>query len=222
MKVVIADSHQLVREGTACLLRSMMPGVLVESTGTAFDAIQQYATYRPEVLITEMLFPDYSGLELCRKICQRWNKAQVLFVSSIDDINMVNQALDIGARGFLSKSCRPAELVAAIRKTAAGDAYIEHRIATRLAMMDSNNEEGRLSEVTQREIEILILIARGEPNRSVADRLSISERTVANYIALLKNKLEISSTRELLHFAVNSGLVRYGDMGSVGHTASVN
>jgi DNA-binding NarL/FixJ family response regulator len=200
----------------------MMPGILVENAGTGFDAIEQYAAHLPDVLITEMLFPDYSGLELCRRIRQRWSKAQVLFVSSIDDISMVNQALDIGAQGFLSKDCRPAELVAAIRKTAAGEAYIEHRLATQLATGHSDTTGGRLSEMTQREVEILILIARGEPNRSVAERLSISERTVANHIALLKNKLEISSARELLHFAVNTGLVRYGSTGSGGYTASIN
>lgn len=222
MKVVIADGHQLVREGTACLLRSMIPGILVESAGTGLDAMGQYAAHSPDVLITEMLLPDYSGLELCKRIRQRWPKAQVLFVSSIDDISMVNQALDIGAQGFLSKDCRPAELVAAIRQTAAGEAYIEHRLATQLAMGHSDTTGERLSEMTQREVEILILIARGEPNRSVAQRLSLSERTVANHIAFLKSKLEISSTLELLHFAVDCGLVRYGGRGSGVCTASVS
>lgn len=222
MKVVIADRHQLVREGTVCLLRSMMPGILVESAGTGFDAIEQYAAHLPDVLITEMLFPDYSGLELCRRVHQRWSKAQVLFVSSVDDISMINQALDIGAQGFLSKDCRPAELVAAIRKTVVGEAYIEHRLATQLAMGNSAITGGHLSKMTQREVEILILIARGEPNWSVAERLNISERTVANHVAVLKNKLEISSALELLHFAVDSGLVRYGDRGSGAYTASVS
>lgn len=221
MKVVIADGHQLVREGTACLLRSMVPGIIIESAGTGAGALGQYAAHAPDVLITDMLLPDYSGLELCKRVRQRWRKARVVFLSSIDDTGMVKQALSVGAQGVVSKSCRPADLVAAIRKTAAGEAYIEHRLATRLAMGQPDVIGSRLSEMTQREVEVLILFARGETNRNVAQRLSISEKTVANHLAILKNKLEVSSALELLHFAVDSGLVHYGGSGS-GYTASVN
>lgn len=221
IKVVIADGHQLVREGTACLLRNMVPGIIVESAGAGADAMAQYAAHAPDVLITDMLLPDYSGLELCKRVRQRWRKARVIFLSSIDDTGMVKQALGVGAQGFISKSCKPAELVAAIRKTAAGEAYIEHRLATCLAMGQLDVVGSRLSEMTQREVEVLILFARGESNRNVAQRLSISEKTVANHLAILKNKLEVSSALELLHFAVDSGLVRYGGLGS-GYTASVN
>lgn len=221
MKIVIADGHQLVREGTACLLRSLVPGIIVEGAGTGAEALEHYATHDPDVLLTDMLLPDYSGLELCKRVRQRWRKAPVLFLSSIDDTGMVKQALEVGAMGFVSKSCRPAELVAAIRKTAAGEAYIEHRLATHLAMGQSGAARNRLSEMTQRELEVLVLFARGEPNRSVAQRLSISEKTVANHLAILKSKLEVSSALELLHFAVDCGLVHYGSSGS-DYTALAN
>ncbi|MDN6320814.1 MAG: response regulator transcription factor [Marinobacter sp.] len=221
MKIVIADGHQLVREGTACLLRSMAPGIIIEGASTGAEALGLYAAHAPGVLITDMLLPDYSGLELCKRVRRRWRKARVVFLSSIDDTGMIKQALEVGAQGFVSKSCRPAELVAAIRKTAAGEAYIEHRLATKLAMGRAGAMGSRLSEMTQRELEVLILFARGEPNRNVAQRLSISEKTVANHLSILKSKLEVSSALELLHFAVDSGLVHYGGSGS-GYTALAN
>lgn len=220
MKIVIADGHRLVREATVCLLRSTVPGIIVESAGTGAQAVNQYADHMPDVLITELLLPDYSGLELCKRVRQRWSKASVVFLSSIDDVGMVKQALGLGAQGYISKNCRPAELATAIKKAAEGEVYLEHDLATQLAMVQLGSHgligstSSRLADMTQREVEILILIARGVSSQSVAERLNISVKTVANHLSILKSKLEISSTLELLHFAVESGLVRYGLKGS--------
>lgn len=222
MKIIIADGHQLVREATVCLLRSTMPGIIVESAGTGAEAMNQYADHTPDVLVTELLLPDYSGLELCKRVRQRWSRANVVFLSSIDDVSMVKQALLLGAQGYLSKNCRPAELAMAIKKSTEGEVYLEHELATQLAVVQmgsngfTNNMSNRLSDMTQREVEILILIARGLSSHNVAERLNISVKTVANHLSILKGKLEVSSTLELLHFAVDSGLVQYGLKGSAG------
>lgn len=227
MKVVIADGHRLVREATACLLRSIVPGIIVESAGTGAEAMSQYADHMPDVLITELMLPDFSGLELCKRVRQRWGKASVVFLSSIDNTGMVKQALGIGAHGFISKNCRPAELATAIKKAAEGEVYLEHDLATQLAMVQLggngliNSASNRLAEMTQREVEILILVARGVSSQAVAERLNISVKTVANHLSILKSKLEISSSLELLHFAVDSGLVQYGLKGS-DNTASLS
>jgi DNA-binding NarL/FixJ family response regulator len=220
MKIVIADSHRLVREGMACLLRNMELGTIVEVACSGAEAIHQYAVHKPDVLITELLLPDYSGLELCRRIKQRWRKGNVVFLSGTTDISMVKQALSVGAHGFISKGCSPAELLAAIKATVLGDVYLEHSLAMQLAMGQMEVADNRLAEMTPREVEILILIARGASHHNIAQRLSISAKTVANHLSALKNKLEISSSLELLHFAVDLGLVHYGAGGS-GVTASV-
>lgn len=220
MRIIIADGHRLVREATACLLRSIVPGIIVENAGTGAEAMTQYADHATDVLITELLLPDYSGLELCKRVRQRWCKANVVFLSSIDDTGMVKQALGLGAKGYISKNCRPAELVTAIKKAAEGAVYLEHDLATQLAVVQMggngfiNSTSNRLAEMTQREVEILILVARGVSSQGVADRLSISVKTVANHLSILKSKLDISSSLGLLHFAVDSGLVQYGLKGS--------
>lgn len=222
MKVVIADSHRLVREGMACLLRSIEPGIIVDVAATGADAIQQYAAHAPDVLITELLLPDYSGLELCRRIKQRWRKGNIVFLTGEGDISIIKQALSVGARGFISKSCSPVELLTAIKVTAAGDMYLEHSLATQLAMGQMDVADNRLAEMTQREVEILILVARGVSHQNVAQRLSISVKTVANHLSTLKSKLEISSSLELLHFAVDTGLVRYGARGDGAPVSAIN
>ncbi|WP_100640840.1 response regulator transcription factor [Marinobacter salexigens] len=226
MKIVIADSHQLVREATACLLRSTMPGIIVEGASTGVEAMNRYADHTPDVLVTELLLPDYSGLELCKRVRQRWSRARIMFLSSIDDVGMVKQALGLGACGYISKNCRPAELAIALQKAVEGEVYLEHDLATQLAMVQlgGNGSIGstgnRLADMTQREVEILILVARGISSQTVAERLNISVKTVANHLSILKGKLGISSALELLHFAVDSGLVQYGRKGSDG-TASL-
>ncbi|CAA0080615.1 Transcriptional activator protein ExaE [Zhongshania aliphaticivorans] len=219
MKIIIADGHRLVGKSVSCLLRSMLPSIDVETANSGAEAMHLYAAHSPDALITELLLPDYSGLELCRRVRQRWRKANIIFLSGMDDVSMIKQALSVGANGFISKNCAPEELLSAIEETTSGNVYLEHNVAMQLAMGQLDTVDARLAEMTQREVEILILIARGESNQCVAKRLSISVKTVSNHISALKGKLEISSSLELLHFAVDSGLVRYGVRGSAG-TAS--
>ncbi|MCK0165666.1 response regulator transcription factor [Marinobacter sp. S6332] len=216
MKVVLVDGQRLVRDATACLLRSTMPGIIVITAENGAQAINEYADHAPDILITEMLLPDYSGLELCRRIHQRWRRANVLFLSSMEDAGLVKQALGLGAQGYISKNCSSIELTKAIEKSAGGEVYLEHDLATQMAMVQSgrnclkNTAGNKLTEMTQRELEVLILTARGVPNKTIAERLNISVKTVANHLSVLKNKLEISSSLGLLHFAVDSGLVQLG------------
>lgn len=214
MKVIVADGQSFVREGTVCLLRSLVPGIIVESVGSGSEAINLYAERTPQIVITELMLPDFSGLELCRRIRERWRRANILFLAGLDDVGMVRQALETGAMGYVSKQCRPSELLAALRQISAGEAYLEHRLATRLALGKSERVSNRLRDVTPRELEILMMVAKGESNDDISARLNISAKTVANHIALLKNKLQISTPFELLHFAVDAGLARYGGAGS--------
>lgn len=214
MKIVVADAHHLVREGTVCLLKSMMPNALVEGAGTGADVMALYAADKPDVLVTELLLPDFSGLELCRRILLKWRKAGIVFLGAAEDHCMVRHALDVGALGFVSRNCQPSEFAAAINAAAAGKLYLEHGLATQLAVGRLGTAANRLAGMTQREMEILILVARGDSNDSIARQLSISGKTVANHLSSLKGKLEISSPLELLHFAVDTGLVRYGLSGS--------
>lgn len=197
-----------------------MPGIIVMTAESGAQAINEYADHAPDVLITEMLLPDYSGLELCRRIHQRWRRANVLFLTSMEDAGLVKQALGLGAQGYISKNCSCTELTKAIEKAACGEVYLEHDLATQMAMVQSgrnclkNTVGNKLTEMTQRELEVLILTARGVPNKTIAERLNISVKTVANHLSALKNKLEISSSLGLLHFAVDSGLVEVGAAGS--------
>lgn len=212
MKLMIVDDHQVVRQGIANLLRSMMPGLEVTEVDNGQDAVSGYARLQPDVVLLDMGLPDISGLEVGRRIRQRWRGASIVFFTMHDELPMVRQALDVGGMGFVSKSCAPEELLEAVKRVAAGQPYIEHPVATRLAMNQERPVDNRLRDVTQREMEVLLMYARGENIPGIAQRLCVSNKTVSNHLALLKSKLNVESSVELIHLAVDAGLVRYGQL----------
>lgn len=214
MKLMIVDDHQIVRKGIANILRSIMPDVVISELDNGMEVVSHYAQNRPDVLLLDIGLPDISGLEAGRRIRQRWKNAAILFFSMHDELPVVRQALDLGGLGFVSKSCAPEELAEAVKQVAAGQPYVEPSIATRLAMSRKQPVDYRLKCMTQRELEILLMYARGESVTGIADMLSISNKTVSNYLALLKNKLQVSSSVELIHLAVDAGLIRFGQTGA--------
>lgn len=220
MRILLAEGQSITREGIACLLRTMMPGVIVDQADSGAEALSRYAEQTPDIVVTELLLPDFSGLELCKRLKARWRRSAVLFASVIDDPALVRQALDAGALGYVSRNCRPSELIAAVRGVADHQLYLEHALATRLAFATQGIDDSRLGDVTQRELEIMILTARGSSPREVAQCLNISTKTVANHLAVLKGKLGINSSIELLHLAADAGLVNYGKVGKLSDSAS--
>jgi len=212
MKLMIVDDHQVVRQGIANLLRSMLSAVAITEVENGQDAVVRYGELRPDVVLLDMGLPDISGLEVGRRLRQRWRGAAILFFAMHDELPMVRQALDVGGLGFVSKSCAPEELAEAVKRVAAGQPYIEHPIATRLAMNQERPVDHRLRDMTQREMEVLLMYARGESLGGIAERLCVSSKTVSNHLAGLKSKLQVSSSVELIHLAVDAGLIRYGQL----------
>jgi len=214
MKILITDDHAVVRQGYASLLSMMLdPCEVVEASSGEEACLQAVAHQQLDLMILDINLPGISGIETARRILKRDPDARILFFSMYDEMPMVQQALDSGALGYITKSSSPEVLIDAVRKVAAGQIYVEHELAMRLAMRQQPKtlSDQRLQEMTQREFEVFVMLARGFSVKAVAEQLCISAKTVSNYTAMLKSKLDVSSTTELVHLAIETGVLKVGN-----------
>ncbi|MER0671022.1 response regulator [Pseudomonas aeruginosa] len=198
-------------QGLAALLRGLLPDVEVNEAGDGEEALQAVQREIPSLVIVDLGLPGISGLELTRRLRQRLPQLRVLFFSLHDELALVRQALDAGARGYVTKRAAPTVLLEAIRRVLAGQLYLEQPLATRLACQSWEEQGGAaLRGLTRREFEIFRLLARGLALREVAEHLGVSAKTVSNHVSLLKQKLQVSTQAELVHRAIDSGVLRLG------------
>ena len=213
MKILLVDDHAVVRQGYAALLRVLLPEAQVIEACDGEQALSRAEQAPPSLVIMDVGLPGISGVETTRRLLQRLPQLRVLFFSMHDELPLVRQALDAGAAGYITKSSSPEVLVDAVRRILAGHAYIEQPLATQLARnpVTVDAPDPRLQEMTQREFENYVMLAKGTPSRLIAERLCISGKTVSNYLTMLKSKLQVSSHAELVHLAIDTGVLRVGE-----------
>ncbi len=213
MKILLVDDHAVVRQGYASLLSACLPDVEIAQACSGEDALQCMPAVNPHLVILDIGLPGISGLETCRRLRQRLPQLPVLFFSMHDELSLVRQALDAGAAGYISKSAEPEVLIEAVRRTLSGQMYIEQAIATQLACHKylPGAIDPRLQSMTPREMEVFVMLSRGFSTLQIAEKLSISSKTVSNYMTLLKQKLQVTSHVELVHLAIDTGVLRIGE-----------
>ena len=173
MKILITDDHAVVRQGYATLLGSVLDAqVEVLEAGSGDQALSLFWERRPEVTVLDVNLPGISGIEVARRICQRDYQARILMFSMHDEIPLVDQAMEVGASGYITKSCAPEVLIEAVKKVAGGQLYIEHELAQQLAFRQPRGLPGRLSQITRREFEVFVMLAQGMTVNSI-DRKSV-------------------------------------------------
>jgi two-component system, NarL family, invasion response regulator UvrY len=208
ISILMVDDHAVVRAGYRSLLTSAGDLNVVGEAGTGEAGCRLYTQLQPDVVIIDLSLPGIGGLEAIRRIVARDVAARVLVFSMHEDTVFVEQALQAGARGYITKRAAPEELVAAVRQVAAGRIHLEPEIAQRLAFQKARGRASPLSALSPREFEIFCLLAQGISASDIASRLSLSYKTVANYSTQIKAKLEVGSVAELARLAIRSGLVQ--------------
>ncbi|MGH1430825.1 MAG: response regulator [Neptuniibacter sp.] len=210
MNILIVDDHAVVRQGYASLLSTVLSPCVVREAGNGDQAYSMCQEDAPQVMIMDVNMSGISGIEAARRILERFPDVNVLFFSMYDEVPVVTQALNTGARGYITKSCTPGILIEAVKKVSTGQLYVEHELAMRLVVSRPEQKDQRLRDMTQREFEIFVMLARGLSVKEISDELCISNKTVSNYTAILKSKLNMTSTAELVHLAIEEGLVKVG------------
>ncbi len=210
MKIVIVDDHAIVRQGYTSLLSSMLDGCSVTEAESGEELLGLYPRLLPDLVIMDVGLKSISGIEATRRLLQRYPQSNVLFFSMYDETPLVKKALESGARGYISKNSQPEVLVDAVKRVLAGQFYVEHDLAMKLAMSQVAHIDDKLRELTQRELEIFIMLAKGVAASEISGQLCISAKTVANHTTMIKSKLGVNSVAELVHLALEGGLIRIG------------
>jgi DNA-binding NarL/FixJ family response regulator len=180
---------------------------IVAEADSGEAACQAFSRCRPDVTVMDLSLPGFGGLEATRRIVYRDSDARVLVFSMHEDTAFVEQALQAGARGYITKSSAPETLVAAVTKIAGGGTYLDQQLAQHLAFQKSRGQGDPWSNLSTREFEIFCLLAEGFTSPRIAARLSLSAKTVANYSTQIKAKLGVESNGELVRLAIRHGLI---------------
>jgi two-component system response regulator DevR len=191
VRVFLLDDHEIVRRGIADLLDVERGITVVGEAGTAAEALRRIPVTRPHVAVLDIRLPDGSGIDVCRDIRSSAPEIRCLILTSYDDNDAIFAAVMAGAAGYLLKEIRGSSLVDAIRQVATGKSLLDPAVTERLLarLRDGEPQDLRLASLTDREREVLGLIADGLTNREIGERLFLAEKTVKNYVSGLLAKL---------------------------------
>ncbi|NTW42186.1 MAG: response regulator transcription factor [Cellulomonadaceae bacterium] len=216
--VLLVDDQALLRMGFRLVLEAEIDIEVLGEAGDGATAVDQVAALQPEVVLMDVRMPGMNGIDATERIVAQHPRTRVLILTTFDLDEYAFAALRAGASGFLLKDARPAELVAAIRTVAAGDAVVSPRITRRMLEMFaphlpaqgqdvSQDVDPRLAGLTPREVEVLCAVAEGMSNLEIAGRLFLSEATVKTHVGRILAKLGVRDRVQAVVLAYETGLV---------------
>jgi len=208
IRVVIADDHQILREGLKQLLQAAGDLEVVGEAGDGFEVLDRVRRDEFDVLLLDMSMPGKSGVELIKQVKGEKPKLRILVLSMHEEHQYAVRAIRAGASGYLTKESAASQLVAAIRKVGGGGAYITPEVAERLAQDAMPHAEGPLhASLSDREFEVFHMLVDGVSVNEIAARLHLSAKTISTHKARLMEKLGVDSTADLVHYAVRHKLL---------------
>lgn len=210
IRILIADDHAIVRQGLRTLISSEEGLELVDEAANGSEAVEKVLRLRPDVILLDLVMPGKSGLEAIIEIKQSFPEARILVLTSFTEDDKVFSAIKAGALGYLLKDTLPDELLKSIQAIYRGEPSMSPAIARKLMreISQPSNLPPADEPLTEREIEVLKLLALGLANQDIAARLTISEWTVRTHIRNILNKLHLANRLQAALYAVREGLVK--------------
>jgi len=216
VRVLVADDQALVRSGFRMILESRPDIEVVGEAEDGFEAIEAARRLLPELILMDVRMPNLDGVEATRRLVARGTESRILILTTFDLDEYVYEAIRAGASGFLLKDVRPQELVDAVHVVARGDALLAPSITRRLLDRFAEQAPGepapppQLESLTERELEVLKLVAKGWSNAELAEKLFLSETTIKTHVSSVLRKLGLRDRVQAVVLAYEAGLVRPG------------
>jgi two-component system, NarL family, response regulator NreC len=206
IRIVLADDHAVVRRGLELLLQAEPDFEVVATVGDVDAALRTTRSHKPDVLILDLNMPGGSSLDAIPEILAGSPQTQIAVLTMQDEPAFARQALSAGALAYVLKEAADDELVQAVRRTAAGETYLNPQLGARMAA-EPLQPAGPPDHLSEREVEVLRMIALGHTNAEIAEQLYLSIRTVESHRAHIQQKLRRSSRADLVRYALEHGLV---------------
>jgi two-component system, NarL family, invasion response regulator UvrY len=207
IRVLLVDDHAVVRMGFKLLLHTTRDIEIAGEAESGEEACRLHAELRPDVLVMDLSMPGMGGVEAVRRIKAHDPRARILALSAHEDTSHPKRVLKAGALGYLCKRGAPEALIEAIRVTAQGRRYLDAQIAQRIAVQDLNGEQGPVEQLSEREFEVFLQLARGQTVNQIAQTLNLSGSTVGTHLYNIKQKLNAANQAELTLIAVRHKLI---------------
>jgi NarL family two-component system response regulator LiaR len=214
IRILIADDHAIVRKGIRALLKTEPGMQVVGEAGDGQEAVSLAQTLKPDLVLMDLVMPRMDGIEATRRITEQAQAPQILVLTSFAADDKVFPAIKAGALGYLLKDSGPEELVQAIRQVFRGEPSLEPSIARKVLQELSHPLKAELTPepLSEREMDVLRLIAQGCSNRAIADKLVISEVTVRTHVSNILSKLHLASRTQAALYALREGLASLEDV----------
>jgi len=210
VRILLVDDHTIVRLGLKTLIGDQPDLEVVGEASTAAEAVRAAERLRPDVVLMDIRMPGEGGIEATRQITTRFPQSKVVMLTSFADDELVVRAIRAGAAGYVLKQVDNAELLRAIEAAARGEALLDPATTARLLARVRENErkadEDAFRELSDREMDVLALVARGKTNAETGRLLNLSEKTVSNYVSTILEKLHLTNRIELATYAVEHHL----------------
>lgn len=210
IRVLLVDDHPVVRAGYMRLLSQDPDIQVVAEASLADEGYQAFMAHKPDVTITDLSMPGVGGLGLLQKILAREPAARVLVCSMYDSSQVVQRAMQTGAKGFVSKNAQPEELVKAVHAIHSGQTYANENTMAQGEGAAFQDEAQRIASLTAREYEIFRLLSQGKSVSDCADLMHLSQKTISNHQTQIKEKLQVSTLAAMVHLAQRHQLVDAG------------
>jgi len=207
ISVLLVDDHAVVREGYRRLLERSHDVRVVGEAASGADAYRVFCRLGPDVVVMDISLPDVSGIESMRRMLQREPQSRILVFSIHDEWIFPDRALKAGAMGYVTKASAPEVLVEAVRSVARGEVFLSADIARTIALHEISGKNAPFAALSTREFEIARMLVAGHSVRTIAERLCLNYKTVANHQSSIRQKLGAGTAAQLIRIATDNGLL---------------